>query len=123
MVLPEWKDLSPLIRRNPRAMYELLRSEINSESKPKEKLLFSVKPTVTDGSNPIEKVTVTLTNSDESYSGTTGKAGGCTISNVPQGEYSLKATKNGLDDYTSTVSIDKNNQSLNVVMVELEEDS
>lgn len=63
-----------------------------------------VKVTVTDGENPIESASVVIT--DTEFTATTGSAGGCTIRNVPLGEYTIEASKdgyiNGLEDLTVT---------------------
>ena len=64
-----------------------------------------VKVTVTDGENPISSANVSITDTD--FTGTTGSAGGCTIRNVPLGQYTIEASKDGyitsLEDLTVNV--------------------
>lgn len=64
-----------------------------------------VKITVTDGENPIESASVSITDTD--FTATTGRAGGCTIRNVPLGQYTIEASKEGyitgLEDLTVNV--------------------
>lgn len=69
---------------------------------------FNISVTVTDGANPIQGVSVTLTDSSDStktYSNGstgTGSAGGSVISGVPAGTYIITASKEGYENYTST---------------------
>ena len=47
----------------------------------------------------VDGCTVTLTNeTEQEYTGTTGRAGGCTIREIPVGEYSVILTKEGYKD-------------------------
>ena len=80
---------------------------------------YNISVSVTDGTNPLENVNVTLTDADSNeYNGKTGSAGGCTISNVPEGSYNVTATKAGYVDYTGTLTVNENNTSLNISMTE-----
>ena len=68
---------------------------------------YTVGVTVNDGTNPLEGVSVTLTDtSDSSKTFTngnngTGAAGGSNITSVPAGTYSISASLTGYDEYTS----------------------
>lgn len=68
--------------------------------------------TVTDGENGISGVTVAIGET----TGITGSAGGCTLSNIPDGEHTIIATKEGYVDYTSTVTTGADNTSITIVL-------
>lgn len=79
----------------------------------------NVSVSVTDSvsSTGIESVTVTLKDAEEhEYSGTTGSAGGCTIQNVPPGEYSVTATAAGYEEYTGSFTVSSSNKNLSISM-------
>ena len=68
----------------------------------------NISVTVTDGTNPIEGASVTLTDTTDSSitkTGTTGSAGGCTLSNVAFGTYAVTATATGYENYTGAESL------------------
>ncbi len=80
---------------------------------------YNISVSVTDGTDPLENVNVTLADADNNeYTGKTGSAGGCTISNVPEGSYNVTATKTGYVDYTGTLTVDEDNTSLTISMTE-----
>ena len=80
-----------------------------------EKVDISV--TVTDGKDPIESVSVTLTANESTVStGNTGSAGGCTLSNVPLGSYTITASKTGYTEYTDTLTVTKDTTTLSITM-------
>ena len=60
--------------------------------------------------NPISGAKVTVSNNDKEYTGNTGSAGGCTIRNVPLGDYTISTEKTGYiiteDDFTVTEDTD-----------------
>lgn len=73
---------------------------------------------VTDGESPVNGASVSLLKNDETIvSGTTGSAGGCTLSNVPLDNYAVLVTATGYDDYESTISVTSETSSLTVTMV------
>lgn len=80
----------------------------------------SVSVSVKDGDDDtISGASVTLTDTTDSsktYTGTTGSAGGCTISNVPDGSYNVKSEKTGYDDYIGTFTVSSTNTNLNITM-------
>lgn len=80
-----------------------------------EKVDISV--TVTDGKDPIESVSVTLTANESTVStGNTGSVGGCTLSNVPLGSYTVTASKTGYTEYTDTLTVTKETTTLAITM-------
>ena len=90
-------------------------------SEPVTPTTVTVAVTVTDGTNGIQNVDVVLTDSEEhEYTGKTGSAGGCNIQNVPEGTYTVTATKTGYADYTSSedVEISEENKTLSITMTE-----
>lgn len=77
----------------------------------------SVSVTDSTSSTGIESATVTLTGADEQeYSGTTGSAGGCTIQNVPHGEYTVNATAAGYEEYTGSFTVSSTSKNLSISM-------
>lgn len=77
----------------------------------------SVSVTDSESSTGIESVTVTLTDAEEQeYSGTTGSAGGCTIQNVPSGEYTVTATAAGYNEYTGSFTVSATSKNLAISM-------
>ena len=74
---------------------------------------------VTDSSNNgLSNVHIVLSNSTNEYEGTTGSAGGCTLRNVKTGSYEISATKNGYKDYANNITVDKETDTLCIVMEE-----
>ena len=74
---------------------------------------------VTDGTNPLENVDAVLEDADETqYTGKTGSAGGCTISNVPEGTYSVAASKTGYKVYTGNITVNEETTTLNITLTE-----
>ena len=70
---------------------------------------------------PVENADVTLTDADSNeYTGKTGSAGGCNITEVPVGTYSVSATATGFTDYASSedVEITEESHALTITMVE-----
>ena len=75
--------------------------------------------TVTDGKDPVESATVTLTSTgrERSKTGTTGSAGGCTLRDVEPGTYVVTATAEGYNSYTAAeYLVVTGNTSLNIVL-------
>lgn len=79
---------------------------------------YNISVSVTDGTDPLENVDVTLSDGENEYSGRTGSAGGCTISNVPEGEYDVVASKTGYTEYAGTIAVSENNTNLAITMAE-----
>lgn len=80
---------------------------------------YNISVSVSDGTDPLQNVDVTLTDTeDNEYTGKTGSAGGCTISNVPEGTYNVTATKTGYNDYTGTITVNEETTSLSISMTE-----
>lgn len=75
----------------------------------------TISVTVTDGTDPVNGATVTLTKSSETIAtGTTGSAGGCSLSNVADDTYTIEVTKEGFTDYTASVTTSADNTSLEI---------
>lgn len=70
--------------------------------------------TVNDGTNPIEGATVTI----GSKTGTTGSAGGCTISGVEEGTgISVEISATGFTTKTETIDVDETHISFTFSLV------
>ena len=81
----------------------------------------NISVSVTDGTDPVENVDVILEDAEEhEYTGKTGSAGGCTISNVPEGTYSVVATATGYDEYTGTITVSEETTTLSITLTETE---
>ena len=80
---------------------------------------YNISVSVSDGTNPLENVDVVLTDTENEYSGKTGSAGGCTISNVPLGEYSVVASATNYAEYTGSITVNEETTALNIVLTEL----
>ena len=72
---------------------------------------------VTDGTDPIQGVTVTVADSEC----TTGSAGGCTLRNVPVGDITVTATKDGYESYSDSEIITDETESLSIELIETEQ--
>lgn len=80
--------------------------------------IVNISATVTDGKNPINGVSITLKekDKDKTITATTGTAGGCTLSNVPIGDYNVKATHADYEEYNGTITVTKDTETLNITM-------
>lgn len=76
----------------------------------------TVNVSVTDGENGVSSVVVTLSNGTDEYTGTTGKAGGCTIRDVPYGDYDVSAVVDGYLTYDGDLTVDNENVDLNITL-------
>lgn len=122
MVLPQWKDLSPVERRSPRKMYEIIRAEINGDEN-KEPVFYRLNIHVKDENEvPIGSAIVTIIDSeDKKYTRTTGSAGGCTINEIPEGTYTVIAIADGYEDYECSEELRINQtKTLNITMISKE---
>lgn len=79
---------------------------------------YNISVSVSDGTDPLENVDVTLDDGENEYSGKTGSAGGCTISNVPEGTYNVTASKTGYNEYTGTMNVSEENTNLTITMTQ-----
>ena len=80
---------------------------------------MDISVSVSDGTDPIQGVAVTLTDvTDETktYTGTSGSAGGCTLNDVALGEYTVSATKEGYSEYTDSLTVTEETDSLEIEM-------
>ena len=73
---------------------------------------------VTDGENAIEGASVAIGD----ITGTTGNAGGCTLSNVLDGEHTITATKEGYENYSATITSDSTHSSFTITMTAVTDD-
>lgn len=66
--------------------------------------------TITDGTDPIEGATVTIGDK----TGTTGSAGGCSISGVEEGSVSVEVAATGYTTKTETITVDETHTSFTI---------
>ena len=70
--------------------------------------------TINDGTNPIEGATVTI----GAKTGTTGSAGGCTVTGVEEGtNISVEVSKEGYTTKTETITVDETHTSFTISLV------
>lgn len=84
---------------------------------------MNISASVTDktSTEAIQGVSITLTDTTDStktFTGTTGSAGGCTISEVPLGTYTVEATKEGYTDYEDEITVTAETTTLAIEMEE-----
>lgn len=68
--------------------------------------------TVNDGTNPVSGATVTISET----TGTTGSAGGCSLTNILDGEHTVTVTKEGYEEYTDTIIVSEDNTSFTITL-------
>lgn len=81
----------------------------------------NISVTVTDGTSPVQGASVVLTDTTDSsitFTGTSGSAGGCTLSNVTLGTYAVTATCTGYTDYEGSedLTVTEETDSLEIEM-------
>ena len=69
--------------------------------------------TINDGTDPIEGATVAI----GAKTGTTGSAGGCTISGVEEGTQSVEVSATGYTTKTESISVDETHTSFTISLV------
>ena len=75
----------------------------------------NISVSVTDGTNPVSGATVTLSKNNETItSSRTGSAGGCTLTNVEDGNYIINVVKEGYNEYTENITTSVDNDSLTI---------
>ena len=73
----------------------------------------NISVSVNDGTDPVSCATVSLLkNNNLVTSSRTGTAGGCTLSNVEDGSYTLTVTKEGYNEYSDSITTSVDNASL-----------
>lgn len=80
---------------------------------------MDISASVSDGTNPINGVSITLTDTTDStktFTGTTGSAGGCTLSKVTLGTYTVSATKEGYKEYSGSLTVTEETSTLTIEM-------
>lgn len=82
---------------------------------------YDISVSVSDGTNPLGSVVVTLTGSKKSFSGKTGAKGGCNLNDVLAGDYTVSAVKEGYIYEESTFTV-TGNDSIDIVMTAEEDD-
>ena len=68
--------------------------------------------TGTEDPTPVEGASVAIGD----ITGTTGAAGGCTLSNVLDGEHTITATATGYENYSATITSDSTHSSFTITM-------
>lgn len=70
---------------------------------------------VTDGENPVEGATVSI----GEINSTTGRAGGCTLQNVPVGNRLITVTADGYDEYSDTITVSDEHDEFTITLTEV----
>ena len=63
-----------------------------------------------DGNSPVENATVAIGD----VTGTTGRAGGCSLQIISDGEHTVTVTKDCYTDYTGTITVSEDNTSFTI---------
>lgn len=66
--------------------------------------------------NPISGATVTVSNGTEEYTGNTGRAGGCTVRNVPLGDYTVTTIKEDYIISEDDITVVEGENNLEIVL-------
>lgn len=74
---------------------------------------FDLSFVVDDGTDAVEGATVTI----GEVTGTTGKAGGCTLKNIPVGTQSVTVEATGFTTKTESITVDENHTTFTVSLV------
>ena len=75
--------------------------------------------TVTDGTNPVDGASITLTDSTDNsitFTGTTGSDGTATITAVTYGTYDVAATATSFNNYTGTTTVSASANTVSITM-------
>ena len=65
---------------------------------------------VNDGTNAVEGASVSI----GTITRTTGRAGGCTLKDVPDGEQTIEVIAEGFGDYEGTITVSESNTSFTI---------
>lgn len=105
MALKYWNDLPYTVRHSPRKLWNYLVDEINE---PPEKQNISI--TVKTGDTPIQGAKVTI----GKVTKTTGSQGGCSFTNIEEGDHKVTIKKDNFQDKTQTITVDDDHTSFNI---------
>ena len=115
--IPLWKDLTVKQRMNKERRWNLIANTVNEALDLKETVEEVVEPTtrtisitVDDGTDAIQGATVVI----GEVSKTTGSAGGCSFTEMTDGEKSVTVTKEGYTDKTETITVSENYTSFTI---------
>ena len=73
---------------------------------------YNIKVTVNDGTNPVSGAVVSI----GEITGTTGSAGGCTLSQVSAGSQTINVTADGYDAYQKTITVDSTHTEFTIIL-------
>ena len=71
---------------------------------------------VDEDGNTVANADVSVYDKGEPYEGTTGTAGGCTIKNVPYGDYTIEAVADGYEFTVEQITVNQSEQSRTLVL-------
>ena len=119
-----WSELQLNECWSQKQRYNILMSYIDEKLSPEveeteeEPELSSIAVSVTDGNDGIGNIDVVLSDGTNEYTGKTGNAGGCTIKDVPYGEYTVSVEAEGYNAYEDTFTVDSAEEELAIQLVE-----
>ncbi len=78
----------------------------------------NISASVTNGTDPLSQVTIVLTNTEteSTFTKTTGSQGGCSFNNIPLGTYTVSASKEGYDSYSGSLTVTSETDSLEITL-------
>lgn len=140
--LSDWEDLPPLTKRSKIKLWGELASKIDlpkwDELSYREKISRKLRWTIIYNELTVTQRTLSFTVNDGAdeptavsgakvkigrKTGTTGNAGGCTITSMPDGDHIVKVTADGYIDYEDTITSDSTHTSFTISLTAVEEDS
>lgn len=112
--VPLWKELSVKERMNKERRWNIVANAINSLLG-EEVVTRNISITVNDGENAIQGASVVIGETTK----TTGSAGGCSFTNLIDGEKSVTVTKEGYTSKTETITVSEKSTSFTISLTEI----
>ena len=113
--VPLWNNLTFQQKRSRKLRWTLLYTELQGTTQ--RTLSFTI--TDHDTTSAISGAKVTL---DHKKTGTTGNAGGCTVSSVGDGAHSVTVTAEGYEDYSGTKTSDSTHTEFTIQLTAVTEE-
>ena len=88
---------------NPQANPEIVDNETETRT---------INFTITDGTDPVNGATVAIGNK----TGTTGSAGGCTLTEIADGEHEVTVTCDGYTTKTETITVSESDTTFTIAL-------
>lgn len=139
--LSDWEDLPPLTRRSKIKLWGELASKIDlptwKELTYREKISRKLRWGIIYAELSVTQRTISFSVDDGAdtpnsikgakvkigrKSGTTGNAGGCTLTSIPDGDHTVEVTAEGYEDYKDTITTDESHTSFTISLTAITEE-